>query len=82
MSHEIPGRPWESLGTDVFSINNKHYLCIVDYQGKFPLMKGAQCRYSNEKPVRLFFAEHGLLCKIVSDTGSNFILEKFENFYK
>ena len=23
--------PWESVGTDIFTINNKHYLCIVDY---------------------------------------------------
>ena len=26
----IPGRPWESMGVDIFTINNKHYLYIVD----------------------------------------------------
>ena len=31
MSYEIPGRPWESVITDILTINNKHYLCIVDF---------------------------------------------------
>ena len=28
MPHEILGRLWESVRTDIFSINNRHYLCI------------------------------------------------------
>ena len=27
------------LGYDIFAINNRHYLCIVGYHGKFPVIK-------------------------------------------
>ena len=37
--HEIQGKPWEVTGTDMFSLHNKHYLCIVDYHSKFPVIK-------------------------------------------
>ena len=37
--HDIPLRPWEVIGTDVFHFNNKNYLCIVDYNSKFPVIK-------------------------------------------
>ena len=37
--HDIPLRPWEVLGADVFHFNNKNYLCIIDYHSKFPIIK-------------------------------------------
>ena len=37
--HDIPLRPWEVLGADVFHFNNKNYVCIIDYHSKFPLIK-------------------------------------------
>ena len=37
--HNIPLRPWEVLGADVFHFNNKNYLCIADYHSKFPVIK-------------------------------------------
>ena len=39
MSHKIPGKPWKSVGADILIINNKNYLCIVDYHSKFLVMK-------------------------------------------
>ena len=39
ISHKIPDRMWESVGADIFTITNKQYLCIVDYQSKFPMIK-------------------------------------------
>ena len=29
MSHKIPVRLWESITADIFTINNKHYLCTL-----------------------------------------------------
>ena len=37
--HDIPLRPWEVLGADIFHFNNKNYLCIVDFHSKFPVIK-------------------------------------------
>ena len=51
MSHEIPGRLWECVGADIFTINNDHYLCFVDYHRTFQCCEkggGIQCRYLNK----------------------------------
>ena len=39
--HEIPGKLWEAIVVDKFSLNNKTYLCIVEYHSKFLVMKKA-----------------------------------------
>ena len=38
LSHRMPGRPWEAVLVDIHTINNKHYLCIVDCYRKFLVM--------------------------------------------
>ena len=40
--HDIPERPWEVIGTYMFTLHNKHYLCIVDYHSRFPVIKKAE----------------------------------------
>ena len=37
--HDIPGKMWETVGADIFMLNNKTYLCIVDYHSKFLVWK-------------------------------------------
>ena len=37
--HDIPIRPWYVVGADMFTLNNKNYLCIVDYHSKFLIIK-------------------------------------------
>ena len=43
--HEIPGKPWEVVGVNMFSLHNRNYLCIVDYHSKFPNCQPLQCYY-------------------------------------
>ena len=40
--HNILGKPWEVIGVDKFTLNNKNYLCTVDYHHKFPIVKKAE----------------------------------------
>ena len=35
----IPCKSWQVVGADIFMINNKNLICIVDYYIKFPLVK-------------------------------------------
>ena len=37
--HDILLKPWEVLGADIFLLNNKNYLCVVDYHSKFLVIK-------------------------------------------
>ena len=67
------------LGADIFHLNNKNYLCITDYHSKFPLIKRIE-GLSTESVIattKVIFAEYGILHRLMSDVGTNFILEKF-----
>ena len=35
----LPTKPWEIVGADIFLINKETLLCIVDYYSKFPVVK-------------------------------------------
>ena len=80
--HDIPLRPWEVLGADVFHFINKNYLCIVDYHSKFPVIKRME-GLSTESLIattKVIFAEYGIPCKLMSDAGTNFVSDKFRKF--
>ena len=34
--HEVPLRPWQKLGADIFDYGGQAYLIIVDYFSKYP----------------------------------------------
>ena len=60
--HNIPLRPWEVIGADIFHFNNKNYLCIVDYNSKFPIIKRLE-GFSAESlinTVKIIFAKYGI----------------------
>ena len=37
--HKMPTRPWQVVGTDLFSWNGDEYLPMCDYYTKFPVIK-------------------------------------------
>ena len=80
--HDIPLRSWKVLGADVFHFNNRNYLCIIDYHSKFPVVKRLE-GLSTENlitRVKVIFTEYGILHKIMSDAGTNFVLDRFRKF--
>ena len=80
--HDIPLRPWEVLGADVFQFNNKTYLCIIDIHSKFPVVKRME-GLSTENLIttaKVTFAEYGIPCKFMSHAGTNFISDRFRKF--
>ena len=62
LHHDIPLRPWEVLGAEVFHFNNKNYLCIVDYHSKFPVIKRMEglSMESLSATIKIIFAEYGI----------------------
>ena len=36
LPHEVPQRPWQKLGANIFELNSKSYLLVVDYYPKHP----------------------------------------------
>ena len=82
--HDILLRPWEVVGADIFHLKNKHYLCIVDYNSKFPVIKRLEGLSVKNliNMVKIIFAEYGIPPKIMSDVGTNFIADRFWQFCK
>ena len=82
--HDIPVRPWDVIGADMFTLNNKQYLCIVDYHSKSPIIKKTEdlSAYNLILKCKIIFAEYGLPKKTVSDSVGNFISDTFKTFCK
>ena len=60
--HEIPLRPWEAVGADIFHFNNINYLRAVDYNSKFPIIRILQGLLAEHliNAVSSIFAEYGM----------------------
>ena len=68
----------------MFTLNDKNYLCIVDYHSKSPTLKKAEDMSTDSLILacKVIFSEYGLAKKIMSDADGNFISDKFQQFYK
>ena len=66
----------------MFTVNNKYYLCIVDYHSKFPIVNRAEDMFTESLILacKVIFSEYGLPKRIMSDAGGNFISHKFWQF--
>ena len=80
MQPDLPTRPWEKLGTDIFEFDGKKYLMVVDYYSRFPVIRlldnmtsHAVCNHFTS-----ILAEYGLPATIISDFGSQYISERFK----
>ena len=81
---DIPARPLEVIGADMFTLNNKHYLCITDHHSKFPVIKKTEDLSADSLIItcEVTFVEYRLLKKIMLESGGNFISDKFKTFCK
>ena len=81
MSHPAPSRPWQKVGTDIFSFHGKDYLITVDYLSgyfevdRLPSKKATDVIYA----LRQQFARHGISSEVMSD-GSPFGATEFKAF--
>ena len=84
MQDKRQGRLWESVRAYIFSINEKHYPCLVGYHRKFLVIKWVDGLSTDNliQMCKVIFSEYALPNRIESDAGSNFVSQKFENFCK
>ena len=82
MPHNIPDRPWEKIGVDLFELNSKNYLITVDYLSNFWEIDrlydlGSKTVISK---LKSHFARYGIPSTVVSDNGPQFSSEDFAKF--
>ena len=83
-AHEVPDRPWEKVGTDLFTIEGRDYLVTVDYFSQFvevDYMKETTSQAVVTK-LKAQFARHGIPDVLVSDNGPQFSSHHFAQFAK
>ena len=83
VSHDVPLRPWEKIGVDIFALNGKEYLTTVDYYSNFweidklPTDTKATTVIAKLKD---HFALYGIPDQVVTDNGPQFKSQEFANF--
>ena len=82
MSHEVAERPWEKIGTDLYTIDGKEYLIIVDYFSNFWEIDNLPDTKASTviKKLKCHFARQGIPDIVISDNGPQFACEKFASF--
>jgi len=80
--HELPKKPWEKVGTDLFQYKNENYLIIVDYYSKFPEICLLKTTSSKDviNHMKSVFARHGIPTVVMSDNGPQYISKDFKDF--
>ena len=82
--HEVPSRPWEKVGLDLFEIEGKDYLITVDYLSNFWEIDRLRDTKASTviKALKAHFARYGSPCTVVSDNGPQFVSDNFKRFAK
>ncbi|CAE1292605.1 unnamed protein product [Acanthosepion pharaonis] len=85
MQHDIPTKPWDIVGTDLFDLHGSQWLIIADYYSKYPVVKHLPAHSPSSVIVnttRQVFAEFGIPSKVVSDNGPHFSSHLYREFAK
>ena len=69
-------------GTDLYVINNQHYLCTVDYYSKWIEMDkfSDETRKTTIEVLKGHFARYGIPDELISDNGPQFSSKEFAKF--
>lgn len=82
ISTSFPSRPWERLAADLFELEGKVYLIVVDYYSRWFEIR----RLNDQSSARVIsvlkelFSTHGIPDIIVSDNGPHFSSDAFRLF--
>ena len=84
MQPDLPTRPWEKLGTDIFEYNKIKYLIIVDYYSRYMVIR----RLPDIKAETIcnkftnVLTEFGMPSTIIADFGTQYTSEVFKRHCK
>uniref|UniRef100_A0A1A8CXN4 Gypsy retrotransposon integrase-like protein 1 n=1 Tax=Nothobranchius kadleci TaxID=1051664 RepID=A0A1A8CXN4_NOTKA len=82
MPSQLPERPWQKVGADLFTFNNSNYVLLVDYYSKFVEIAKLTPTRSEDVIVHLksIFSRHGIPELLYSDNGPQFSSQQFKDF--
>ena len=82
IAHKLPDRPWKNVATDLFELDNEHYLIVVDYYSRYFELEMMPTTTSSAviNKMKAIFARHVIPEKVVSDNGPQFSEQEFARF--
>ena len=82
IQHEMGEKPWDKRGLDLFEIENRTYLVLVDYFSNFIEVEYLSNPTSGEviKKVKSLCARYGIPKVLISDNGPQLASREFSNF--
>ena len=82
--HEPTSRPWEKVATYIFTLDDKNYLCTVDYySGYFEVDQlHSKAVTVTIKKLKRHFVTHGTPNELLSGNEPPFNSAEFENFLR
>ena len=84
ISHNIPTRAWQKVGSDIFTIFDRNYLLLVDYFSDFieiDFLPDIRAKTIIHK-TKAHFACHGIPELLITDSGTQYTADEFANFAK
>ena len=81
---QLPERPWQKVGSDLFEIKGKSYLLVIDYFSRYVevLQLSQTTSASVISALKSIFARHGIPDTLISDNGPQYSAKEFEDFAK
>jgi transposase InsO family protein len=82
LCHEIPQKPWQKVGTDLFRWENRDYVLVADYYSKFIefLLLPDTKSSTVVTHMKSIFSRHGIPEEVVSDNGPQYSSKEFAKF--
>ena len=79
---ELPNKPWKKVGTDIFHLDGKNYLLVIDYFSNYPEIALLTSLTASNVITHLksIFARHGICEILQSDNGPCYNCKEFQNF--
>ena len=82
--HSDGNGPWDKIGTDIFTIENRNYLLTIDYYSnciEVDHLSSLGSRQVIDKLKKLF-SRFGVPRQVISDGGPQYTSEEFKRFVK
>ena len=80
--HEISVRSWQIVATDLFQFGRSHYMLVIDYYSKYPLVRKLK-DFSSQEIINLtkqILGEQGIPEGLISDNGPHYSSTLFKQF--